>query len=123
MALAFRPVSYLAIIFSREDFRAPTSSRAWRSCADRYPGAQGHLRLQLDVPQVYCRLASSLAVRRLPVVERFFGVNTLSASYSGWQVDLGCRCSESLAGRTAALLLIGAQPRHMQTLSAIRCAS
>jgi exosortase O len=121
----FRPVfGYLAIIFSREDFRTNQVLLAGVILLIASQVRQGRLRLRIDsAPQVtYPALAMALGGSALYLaVERFLDINTLSASLFGlasygllglWMDPRGWR-----RGLPAALLLIGVLPfgEHMQT--------
>jgi exosortase O len=121
----FRPVfGYLAIIFSREDFRTNQVLLAGVILLMASQVRQGRLRLRIDsAPQVYYpALALALGGSALYLaVERFLDINTLSASLFGlasygllglWMDPRSWR-----RGLPAALLLIGVLPfgEHMQT--------
>jgi exosortase O len=121
----YRPIfDYLAIIFTREDFRTNQLVLLGVVLLIASQLRKGHLRPRIDLtPQLYLPaliLALGGSVFYL-IVERFLDVNTLSASLFGlatfgltglWMTPRRWR-----QGFLPALLLIGALPfgEHMQT--------
>jgi exosortase O len=124
----YRPVfDYLAVIFSREDFRANQVALAGVLVLIGIRAAQARksrprLRLdaapQLSVPALSLALGGSALYL---VVERFLDINTLSASLFGLAtyglLGLWMEPRRWRQGLLAALLLIGTLPfgEHMQT--------
>jgi exosortase O len=124
----YRPVfDYLAVIFSREDFRANQVALAGVLVLIGIRAAQARksrprLRLdaapQLPVPALSLALGGSALYL---VVERFLDINTLSASLFGLAtyglLGLWMEPRRWRQGLLAALLLIGTLPfgEHMQT--------
>lgn len=121
----YRPVfDYLAIIFTREDFRTNQLVLVGVILLIASQARKGHLRPQIDAaPQLYYpALFLALGGSALYLLaERFLDVNTLSASLFGlatfglvgfWMAPKRWR-----QGLLPALLLIGALPfgEHMQT--------
>jgi len=121
----YRPVfDYLAIIFSREDFRTNQLVLVGVILLIVLQARKGRLRPQLDAaPQVYLpALVLALGGSALYlVIERFLDINTLSASLFGLAsyglLGLWMRPRSWRQGLPAALLLIGALPfgEHLQT--------
>jgi exosortase O len=121
----YRPVlDYLAIIFSREDFRTNQIVLLGVIVLIAIQVRQGHLRLRFDAaPQLYVpALTLALGGSALYLaVERFLDVNTVSASLFGLAsyglLGLWMQPRRWRQGLPAALLLIGALPfgEHMQT--------
>jgi exosortase/archaeosortase family protein len=128
LAWLYRPVfDYLAVIFSREDFRANQVALAGVLVLIGIRAAQARksrprLRLdatpQLSVPALSLALGGSALYL---VVERFLDINTLSASLFGLAtyglLGLWLEPRRWRQGLLAALLLIGTLPfgEHMQT--------
>jgi exosortase O len=121
----YRPVlDYLAIIFSREDFRTNQIVLLSVIALIAIQMRRGHLRLRFDAaPQLYVpALILALGGSALYLaVERFLDVNTVSASLFGLAsyglLGLWMQSRRWRQGLPAALLLIGALPfgEHMQT--------
>lgn len=121
----YRPVfDYLAIIFSREDFR--TSQVVLIAVivliAVRVRKERQYLRIDAPPQLHYLALALALGGSALFLaVERFLDINTLSASLFGLAsyglIGLWMQPRSWRRGLPAALLLIGALPfgEHMQT--------
>jgi exosortase O len=121
----YRPVfDYLAIIFSREDFRTNQLVLVGVLALIGVQARKGQLRPQLDaaprlsLPALILALGGSALYL---VVERFLDVNTASASLFGLAsyglLGLWMEPRRWRQGLPAALLLIGALPfgEHMQT--------
>jgi len=121
----YRPVfDYLAIIFSRQDFRTNQLVLLGVIVLIATQVRKGHLRPQIDAaPHLsYSALILALGGSALYLaVERFLDINTLSASLFGLAsyglLGLWMRPRSWRQGLPAALLLIGALPfgEHMQT--------
>jgi exosortase O len=121
----YRPVfDYLAIIFSREDFRTNQLVLLGVIILVAFQMRKGHLRPRLDArPQLYLpALTLVLGGSALYlVVERFLDINTLSASLFGLAsyglLGLWMQPRRWRQGLPAAVLLIGTLPfgEHMQT--------
>jgi exosortase O len=121
----YRPVfDYLAIIFSREDFRTNQLILVGAVVLIGLQIRKGQLRPRLDAaPHLYLpALGLALGGSALfLVVERFLDINTLSASLFGLAsyglLGLWMQPRRWRQGMPAALLLIGALPfgDHMQT--------
>ena len=121
----YRPMfDYLAIIFSREDFRTNQLVLLGVIILIAFQVRKGHLRPRLDVlPQLYLpALILVLSGSALfLVVERFLDINTFSASLFGLAsyglLGLWMQPRNWWQGLPAALLLIGTLPfgEHMQT--------
>jgi exosortase O len=121
----YRPVfDYLAIIFSREDFRTNQLVLVGVFVLIAIQVRKGHLRSRFDAaPQLYVpALILALGGSALYLaVERFLDVNTVSASLFGLAsyglLGLWMQPRRWRQGLPAALLLIGALPfgEHMQT--------
>jgi exosortase O len=121
----YRPVyDYLAIIFSREDFRTNQIILVGVLGLIAYQFRQGEVRPRLNVaprlfwPGLVLALGGSLLFL---AVERFLDINTLSASLFGLAsyglLGLWLEPRRWRQGVPAALLLVGALPfgEHMQT--------
>ncbi len=121
----YRPVfDYLAIIFSREDFRTNQLVLLGVMVLIAFQMRKGHLRPRPDArPQLYLpALTLVLCGSALYlVVERFLDINTLSASLFGLAsyglLGLWMQPRRWRQGLPAAVLLIGTLPfgEHMQT--------
>jgi len=121
----YRPVlDYLAIIFSREDFRTNQLVLVGVIVLIAVQMRKGRLRPRFDAaPQLSCpALILALGGSALYlIVERFLDVNTVSASLFGLAsyglLGLWMQPQRWRQGLPAALLLIGALPfgEHMQT--------
>ena len=121
----YRPVfDYLAIIFSREDFRTNQWVLLGVIALIAIQTRKGHLRPRFDAaPQLsYPALILALGGSALYLaVERFLDINTASASLFGLAsyglLGLWMQPRRWQQGLPAALLLIGALPfgEHMQT--------
>jgi exosortase O len=121
----YRPVfDYLAIIFSREDFRTNQIVLLGVIALIAIQTRKGHLRPRFDAaPQLsYSALILALGGSVLYLaVERFLDINTVSASLFGLAsyglLGLWMQPRHWRQGLPAALLLIGALPfgEHMQT--------
>jgi exosortase O len=121
----YRPVfDYLAIIFSREDFRTNQLVLIGIILLIASQIRRGHLRPQIDAPPQlhYPALILALGGSALYLaVERFLDVNTLSASLFGLAtyglLGLWMQPGHWRRGLPAALLLIGSLPfgEHLQT--------
>jgi exosortase O len=121
----YRPVfDYLAIIFSREDFRTNQLVLLGVIVLIAFQMRKGHLRPRPDArPQLYLpALTLILGGSALYlVVERFLDINTLSASLFGLAsyglLGLWMQPRRWRQGLPAAVLLIGTLPfgEHMQT--------
>ncbi len=121
----YRPVlDYLAIIFSREDFRTNQLVLVGVLVLIAIQVRKGHLRPRFDAaPQLYVpALILALGGSALYLaVERFLDINTVSASLFGLAsyglLGLWMQPRRWRQGLPAALLLIGALPfgEHMQT--------
>jgi exosortase O len=121
----YRPVfDYLAIIFSREDFRTNQIVLVGVVVLIAFQMRKGHLRPRPDAwPQLYLpALILVLGGSALYlVVERFLDINTLSASLFGLAsyglLGLWMRPRRWRQGLPAAVLLIGTLPfgEHIQT--------
>ena len=121
----YRPVfDYLAIIFSREDFRTNQVVLAGVIVLIAARAHKRGVRLRVDAGPQLCAPALALALGgaiAYLAVERFLDVNTLSASLFGLAsyglLGLWMEPQRWREGLPAALLLIGALPfgEHMQT--------
>ncbi len=121
----YRPVfDYLAIIFSREDFRTNQLVLVGVLALIAVQARKGQLHLQLDTAPRWSPPALVLALGGSALylaVERFLDVNTASASLFGLAsyglLGLWMEPRRWRQGLPAALLLIGALPfgEHMQT--------
>jgi exosortase O len=121
----YRPVlDYLAIIFSREDFRTNQLVLVGVIVLIAVQMRKGRLRPRFDAaPQLSCpALILALGGSALYlIVERFLDVNTISASLFGLAsyglLSLWMQPQRWRQGLPAALLLIGTLPfgEHMQT--------
>ena len=121
----YRPVyAYLAVIFSREEFRTNQIVLLGAIVLIIMQVRKGKLSLELDaLPQVYppallLALGGSIAFL---LVERYLDINTFSASLFGLGsyglLGLWMRPTAWRQGLPAALLLVGALPfgEHLQT--------
>ncbi len=121
----FWPVfDYLAIIFTREDFRTNQLVLVSVIVLTAIQARKGRLRLRIDAPPHLSYPALMLALGGSVLylaVERFLDINTLSASLFGLAsyglLGLWMRPDLWRQGLPGALLLIGALPfgEHMQT--------
>ncbi len=121
----YRPVfDYLAIIFSREDFRTNQIVLLGVIVLIAFQMRKGRLRPRPDAsPQLYFPALSLIlgGSALYLVVERFLDINTLSASLFGLAsyglLGLWMQPRRWWQGLPAAVLLIGALPfgEHMQT--------
>ena len=121
----YRPVfDYLAIIFSREDFRTNQLVLVGVLVLIAARGRRERVQVRLDAAPRWSIPALALALGGSALylaVERFLDVNTLSASLFGLAsyglLGLWMRPARWREGLPAALLLIGALPfgEHLQT--------
>jgi exosortase O len=121
----YRPVfDYLAIIFSREEFRTNQVVLVGVVLLIAAQVRKEQLRLQIDAPPHMHYLALIIAIGGSALylaVERFLDINTLSASLFGLAsyglLGMWMQPGKWQRGLPAALLLVGVLPfgEHMQT--------